>query len=470
MATGAVNSSGLDVNGIVGQLMQIERRPLQALAQRETQVTARIAAYSRVQGAVSSLQNAAGALARATSFNVMRATVAGDGASAAVTDSAKAAAGSFQLRVSALAQAQAMATAPLAFAGANDVVGTGTLTLQVGNGAARTITITSANQTLAGVRDAINAAGAGVTAAIVTTGNEARLTLNVAETGAANIIAMTVTGDGDGDAADAAGLSRLATARLVQTRPALDAQYELNGLALTSASNKVTGAIEGVSLDLKKADPAVVSTITLARDNTQARSLVDGFIKSYNDLERVVRDATAFDPANRRGAILNGDGAVRSVMNQTRALVRAPMTPAQAGDFSSLSQIGIEVGLDGTLSLNATRFEAALSDPGRLTRLFTATSTVNDRERGFGVRFEAMAKSIVGADGLLPARTQGLQAQIESINKQEERLNSRLEQVEQRLRKQYVALDAQLQRLQGTSDSLANALRQLPGANTGSGG
>lgn len=454
------SSTGLDVNGIVSQLIQLERRPLQALAQRETQVTARIAAYSRVQGAVSSLQNAATALARATSFSTLRATASGDSASAAVSDSAKATEGSYTLKVNTLATAQAMASAPGLFTASTDVVGTGRLTLQVGAGAPKTIDITAANQTLAGVRDAINAAKAGVTAAIVTAGGQARLTLAVSETGAANTISLTAVDD-DGGNADLSGLSRLASANLEQTRAASNASFEINGLALTSPSNKLADALAGVSIDLRKEG---TSTITIARDNGAASNLVNAFIKAYNDLDKIIDEVTAYDPVNRRGAVLNGDSAIRSLQSQVRGLLRATMNPAQAGDLGSLSQLGIEQALDGSISLNAKRFEEAMTDPARVARLFSATSDVNERDRGFGVRFQALARSIVGTDGMLPARTKGLQAQIDQINKQEERLNTRLLDVEKRLRRQYTALDTQLQNMQSTSNTLENALKQLPGA------
>lgn len=483
MATGAIGTSSIDVNGIVSQLMTLERRPLQALAQKEAAVTARIAAIARVQGAVSSLQTAATALAGTGTWSGVRASVDGDGAAAAVTDASKAAAGRYTLKVTQLATSQALASGQ--FNASSEVLGNGTLTLQVGS-STKVITLDATNNTLAGVRDAINAAKAGVSASIVSDGSSFRLTLVASDTGAANTIKLTAIEEGTiaGDAAngDGTGLSRLAfdgaialtppatTAagrNLVQTRAASDAAFEINGLALASASNKVTGAIDGVSLDLKKASDTALTEIAVDRDTAGMRTAVDNFIKAYNDLDRTIRDLTSFDATTRRGAALNGDASVRTLQNQMRGLVRSSMTAANTGDFTRLSEVGIEVGRDGALSLNAARFEAALTDTDKLARLFRTASDSQDDARGFGVRFENLAKAIAGTDGLLPARTRGLQAQIDSINKQEDQFNQRLIQVEARLRKQYTALDSQLARMQGTSNSLANALSQLPGANSG---
>jgi flagellar hook-associated protein 2 len=488
MATSSVGSSnGIDVSGIVSQLMTLERRPLQVLTQKEAQLTSRIAAYARVQGAVSLLQSAASTLGKAATFGGLRASVAGDGALAAVTDSSKASPGSYALKVGALASSQALASQAFA---AGALLGTGTVTIELGSvaggvftpksgSAATPITIDSSNNTLAGIRDAINAAKLGVTASVVNDNSGTRLTVIANDTGAANTIRIGVA-DGDGDNTDALGLSRLAfdpavalapgqtTAagrQLTQTRSAADAAFEINGLALTSSSNKVTGAIEGVSLDLRKASPDSVTTVTIERDTATARAAVDSFVKAYNDLDRVVRDLTSYDAASRRGAVLNGDSAMRTLQSQLRALVRGEMTAA-ADDFTRLSSAGIEVGRDGALSVNAARFDAALSDPTKLSRLFT-TAGGTQATQGFGVRIEAFAKAVVDGDGLLPSRTKSLQSQITDLDKQQDRMNIRLDQIEQRLRKQYTALDSQLQKMQGTSDSLANALKQLPGANSG---
>ncbi|MFN9572413.1 MAG: flagellar filament capping protein FliD, partial [Betaproteobacteria bacterium] len=349
MATSGVGGASLDVNAIVTQLMSLERRPLEALSRREAQVTARIAAVARVQGAVSGLQVAAASLAKSATFSGLRASVGGDAATVAVTDGSKAAAGSYTLKVNALASAQSLASQAFT-AGAS--IGTGTLRLELGSVAGGvftpragttfpTLTIDAGNNTLAGIRDAINAARIGVTAGIVNDGSGARLTVTANDTGLASVLRITVDGDGDGDNGDNAGLSRLsfdptialppdqtvtAGRQLQQTRAAADAAFEVNGLALAASSNRVTGAIEGLSLDLRKLSADAV-TVTVERDTAAIRGAVDGFVKAYNDLDRLIRDLTAFDPATRRGATLNGDAAVRSLQTQVRGLVRARAEP-----------------------------------------------------------------------------------------------------------------------------------------------
>ncbi|MFN9805253.1 MAG: flagellar filament capping protein FliD [Betaproteobacteria bacterium] len=484
MATSSLSGSGLDVNAIVSQLMTFERRPLAALTQREVEATSRISALSRLQGGVSALQRAAATLSRSSTFTSMRATAAGDGVAAAVTDSTVAVAGTYQVKVTGLASAHALASQAFA---ANEAIGTGTLTIRLGsvsgnaftptaNSSAIPITITEANNTLAGIRDAINAAKVGVTASVVTDNAGSRLTLLASDTGRSNTILVDVDDASDGSNTNNQGLSRLsfdptqtlpsgdttgAGRQLLETRAPLDATFEVNGLALTSSSNKATAAISGVTLDLRKASADAVTTVNVERDTQSIRGAIDSFIKAYNDVDKVLRDVSAYDPVNRKAGVLNGDSAVRSIQSQLRGLLGAQMS-ASIGDFTTLSAVGIQFGKDGSLSLSTARFDAALADTGKLSRLFTATSDTIDSARGFGVRFEAFGKQIAGTDGVLPSRTSSQQTRIDAIAKQKIRLNDRFDDIERRLRQQYASLDSQLSKMQGTSTSLASALSQLP--------
>jgi len=479
VATSAIGTSALDVNNIVSQLMTLEQRPLAVLQQREAAVTSRIAAFSRVQGAVSSLQTAAAGLALPATWSSSSAKVTGDGVGAAVTDGSKASVGSYAIKVTQLARAQALASGQ--FDTSTDVLGNGALTLQVG-AKTTTVTLDATNNTLAGVRDAINAAKAGVTASVVNDGTRFRLTLVATDTGASNAIRMTALEEGTlpADAAngDDIGLSRLtfdsavaltppattaAGRNMIETRAAADALYEINGLSLSSSKNTISGAIEGVTINLKAESETAVTTIDIGRDTESMRAAVSAFIKAFNDLNGTINSVTSFDATTRKGAVLTGDSAVRAIQTQVRGLVREPKSGVD-GDYTNLSSIGIEVARDGSLTLNSAKFTSAVVDPTKLAALFTATSTTQDGARGFGVRFENLAKAIVGSDGLLPGRTKSLQSQIDAINKQEERISARLVLTEARLRKQYSALDTQLSLMQNTSASLTNALRSLPGA------
>lgn len=352
--------SNLDVNGIVSQLMAIERRPLALLDQKEAGFQARLSAYGVLKGALSSFQTAMQALKTLAKFQSYTATAADPAIFSASADSS-AAAGSYAIVVGTLAQAHVVKAGGLASDTAAS--STGTIQIRVGNGATTTVTIDATNNTLRGVRDAINAANAGVSATIVNDGSATpyRLVLTAAASGAAQTIQITNNLD--------AGELKDAIDNRTTAQDAQDAALTVNGVAVTSASNTVDGAIPGVSLKLLKIG---ATTLTVANDAAGVRSAVQSFVKAYNDINQAIADLTSYDPATSKAGLLLGDFAVTRVQAQIRATLSTALT-GLSGNVTRLSQIGVAFQTDGSLALDSAKLTAALdANFGDIGGLFAA--------------------------------------------------------------------------------------------------
>lgn len=459
MATGAVGSSAIDVASLVSQLMQIERQPLVKLEARESAIQARLTALGKVKSALDTLKSAADKLRRPDTFGAAKATVAGDGVGAAVSGSPQL--GSYAISVTQLARAQSNASA--AFETATTEVGAGTLTLRSADGSTVLATINVGDGgtpgTLTEIRDEINAADVGVRASLINDGGQVRLVLNSKETGAANGFQVEVDG----------GLAGLA---FTQNQAGQDAMFSINGLALTSSSNVVKDAIEGLTLTLTKGPPAgsdpgitVDAEVTVGQDADAVKKSVQEFVDAYNEVEKVIKELTHYDPNTKTAAVLNGESLLRSVQNAVRSIVRGTMA-APAGDYTRLSEVGLELQRDGKLKLNETKFADALAaDAAKVTRLFAATSEV-EAEQGFAVRLREQVRAIVDVDGSIAAREEGMRASIRSLDSAQERMEARLELIRKRLTAQYSALDALIASRDAQSTALANALAglMLPGS------
>ena len=208
--------SGLDVTGIVSQLMAVERRPLSALDSKEATQQTKLTAFGSLKGAVSSFQSSLAALASPEKFTGVAASIT-DTTLASVSATSKAVTGSHSIEIQTLAQSQKLKSAN--FATTSTTIGSGTMTIQFGtysggtftlnpDKAAQSITISPNNSSLAGIRDAINLADAGVTASIVNDGSGNRLVIASEETGLSNALKITTT-DADSNNTDNAGLSQL---------------------------------------------------------------------------------------------------------------------------------------------------------------------------------------------------------------------------------------------------------------------
>lgn len=392
--------SNLDVNTIISQLMALERRPLTVLDRKEATFQAQLSAYGSVKGAMSSFQGAMSGLASLARFqgNTANSTDASIVAAGAANS---AVAGSYSIEVTALAQAQKLTAAGQA--STTDAIGGGTattLTFDFGTisggsfdsgtgkytGAAfasngtgtKTVTIDSTNNSLAGIREAINNAQVGVTATIINDGGASpyRLVLTENSTGKDKSVKISVSGD--------ATVSTLlahdpaATQNLSETITAQNAAFKVDGIAITKASNTVTDAIPGVSLILQKTNAGSPIKVNVTQDTTQITSAVNAFVKAYNDVNKTLSDLSAYDASAKQGAILNGDATVRSLQSQIRSTLGSALT-GLTGSYTTLSQIGVSFQKDGTMAVDAAKLQTAIdSDPQSIGELFAASGTPTD--------------------------------------------------------------------------------------------
>ena len=388
--------SNLDVNGIVSQLVAVDSQPLQSLIRKEASYQAKLSAIGSVNGALSTFQNAVRGLSDTSKFQGVKAAVA-DATIASASGSSIAVPGNYALSVARLAQAQKLTAAgQLTSTGA---IGNGTLSFDFGtisggtlnagvysgasfasNGSGvKTVTIAAGNNSLGGIRDAINAANLGVTATIVNDGSATpyRLVLTQGTTGASSSLKISVSGDAAlsnllaHDPAGSQALNEIVTAQ--------DAAFTVDGIAVTKPSNTVTDVIPGVTLTLSGKTAAGVSTnIAVTRDSSAVGNAVTQFVAAYNQITQTLADVTAYNPATKNAAVLNGDGSIRSIQSQIRSLLNAPVGGGNSA-FTLLSQVGVSLQKTGQLSLDSTKLQSAISSNFTdIAGLFAAVGKTTD--------------------------------------------------------------------------------------------
>lgn len=447
--------SGLDINGIISKLMEVERQPLTVLARREAGEQAKLTAFGSLKGALSSLQTAARTLAAEGTF-AGRTASGFDSAVLSASASASAAAGSYAINVTQLANFHALRS-NTDYAATTDTFNHGTLSIAIGGGTAVNVTIGATNNTLAGIRTAINEANAGVTASIVNDGTTNRLVLASKTSGTAGAISVNVTDSASGGTH---ALTGLASASMVETQAADNAELSINGIAISRSSNTITDAVDGLTLSLKKEG---TTTLTVAQNTGAVTAAVNAFVKAYNDAVGQIRSMTAYDAANKRASVLTGDSTARGIQSQLASLASAQVTGI-AGGIARLSDLGIRVQADGTLATDSGKLAAALADRDiDVAGFFTRTTAGNE---GIAVRFGTVLEGMVGSAGLITGRTDGINATIKDIQKRGESLNLRLEQIEKRYRSQFTALDTLISSMNQTSQFLSQQLANLPKIST----
>jgi flagellar hook-associated protein 2 len=470
--------SGVDINAMVEQLVAIESRPLLQLRSAATSLNAQVSAYGTLSGLFSSLQSAANKLTGTAIWQQASAS-SSDSTVISVTGGSSTTAGNYAVSVQALAASQTTASLT-SLSASTDLVGSGSLTIELGQWASPgvnftpnatapiTLAVTSAD-TLADLRDKINAAGAGVNASIVTDTTGVRLALTSTNSGASNGFRIT-SADDDGLNTDAAGLSRFAydppsgTSAMEHKQAAKNAQATINGIVVTSASNEISTAIEGATLTLHKESASAV--VTVATDRTAIKSAIQAFADAYNAMASNIATQTAYNETTKVGGVLQGDGMVGSLVRQMRDLLNAGS--GASATFPRLSEVGLEMQRDGTLRVNATKLDAATANLTELKKAFSNSDTVDAANDGFARRYADLATQWLGLDGGITARTSGLKTSLERNTDDQERVSARVARYQERLVAQYTAMDANLARLNSLSAYMTQQLAMLTASSSGS--
>ncbi len=455
--------SGLDLNTIVTKLVALERQPLGSMQSKANQLQTQVSSFGQISSLVSGMQTAANALTNPLLWSGSTAA-SSDASTVAVSASNNVAPGNYAVAVQSLANSQTLASATT-FPDSSALLGSGTLTLQLGtwdtgqanfspkSGSSAVDIQIAATDTLADVASKVNAAGAGVTASLITDSSGVRLSLRSTATGASNGFRLTAA-DSGGHNTDGLGLSVMAfdppngATAMQLMQGSTDAKATVNGIAVTSATNAMTGVIDGLTLNLNKVSSTPVN-VTATLDTGSVQTAIKTFASAYNAMVTYLGNQTKYDPGSKAAGVLQGDSAATNLQERLRAM--AGSSSSAASGFARLSDIGLEVQRDGTLTVNQTKLDAATGKLSELKKAFSSSDATNSTNSGFARRYSELATQALGVDGTVTTRTAGLQKLIAKNGEEQTALNTRVDAFQSRLVAQYTALDANVAKLNSLS-------------------
>ena len=460
-------SSGIDVDSLVTQLMEVEQAPLTKLTTKQSKAQTKISALGSLKSVLASLQTAAKALVPATGktatdkFSAYSASIA-DTSIASITANSSAVAGTYSLEVTQLAQAHQIASSASAFTtvGTTTTLPTGgTLTISLGTAADADATKTTSIAIADGatpeqIRDAINKASAGVSATVINGSDGKQLVLTGNTSGDDQVITLSgidgLSYDGSGSGSDVDEFSQMQAAQ--------GSAFKLNGIAVTASTNTVSTAIDGLTLSLaKQSATGVATSITVTRSTSSLTTAVNAFVTAFNGFSTTASSLGSYNATTETAGTLNGDSTLRSAQNKMRSLLSNIPSEASGSTYKLLSNIGVSMQKDGTLAVDATKLSKAISDDfAGVANLVSAV----------GSAYSGAIEGLIGTEGTIAARTSGLNTTIKSYEKQYDVISARLEKIEARYRAQFTALDTLIAGLNSTSTYLTQQLANLPSYNS----
>ncbi|MBD2919610.1 flagellar filament capping protein FliD [Burkholderia pseudomallei] len=475
--SGSTGNSSMDVNSLVTALVNAKTAGQSAaLSTSIATDQTTLSALGTLKAALTALQAGIGSLSDGTLTQKFTATATGTGLTA--TTGAGAVAGSYSVAVTQIATSQTLSSGAF---NATQQLGTGTLTLSVG-GNSTSISIDSTNNTLSGIAAAINSASnnPGVTATIVTGTDGAHLVLRSASTGAANVINVGVSNlSGDNGlsslavtstASTTGGQSTIRSGGSVawsQSTSAQDAEFTVGGIAASSASNAVSGAIAGVTLNLTQAAVGATQTLNVTTDTTAQATAITNVVNLYNTVITTMSSLSSLSGAgtsSQSAGPLLGDSTLNMIRNSLARVVGAGVTTG--GSTTSLASIGIKFAdgssssqTDGALTIDTAKLNAALQNsPSTVAALFNSTN-------GIGAQLNTTIQNYVQTGGVFDTRSNALNQDLKSLAQQQTRLASYASQLTSQYNAQFTALNT----LMAQMNSNSNYLTQLFGGSNSSG-
>lgn len=443
--------SGIDVQTIVAQLVALEKAPLTQLEKQASSIQTKLSSYGSIKSQVSALGDAAAKLAGGSGWNAVTASSSNPTA-IGVTAAAGAPATSLTMEVTQLAKAQSTASTAIT---SGTGVGAGSLTIELGSWSAGSftagtaapvsVTINAGEDSLTEIAAKINDADAGVSATVLKDASGERLLLRSKSTGLENGFRITATDD-DGNHTDAAGLSRLSfdgvnATGTSQTQAGQNALASVNGVSISSASNRLTDTLPGMTIQLSQVTTQPVE-IDVSTDLEAIRTNVKTFVDAYNALASNLATVTKYDAGSKTAGTLQGDSSAVGLQTALRGMMRSVTA---SSPFTQLSEIGVEMQTGGTLKLDSKKFDTALASPEAVKNLFTV-DTGDAATQGFGLKMKAFTDGLLSVTGLVSSRTAALQKSLDRNGLEQDKVEERASRAEVRYLAQYNAMDANVAR------------------------
>jgi flagellar hook-associated protein 2 len=446
MATsGTVSSSGigsgLNVSQIITALMDAEKGPLNSINRSISNDNAQISAYGSISSQISTFQSSIAGLITPSNIKATTASSSGTGV-LSVSNDGTALAGEYKITNVTLASPQVITSNidTSAFTSVNSSIGsTGSITI-LGN------TITPTTYTVAGIVEAINNANiSGINATMTNLGTSTAPDYQIRIVNASDTAATIALSAGN-------DLSSLA----FTSADAVPGSVTINGNTVTRSSNTITDLVPGLTINLVGAGN---STITVAQDSSSLNTKISAFVTAFNTLDKSLKDISSYDASAKKGAALYGDSAINSLRREIRSIITSTLGVNATTSYNRLSQVGVSLKSDGTLSLDNTVLNTAINaNFNKVAKLFSGTGDSSDSKtlQGFAYQLNTALTSATGIDGLITNRKSSLQSEIRRLQAKADQEQLRLADLQKMYQKQYTALDRTVSSLNSMASYLTN--------------
>jgi flagellar hook-associated protein 2 len=442
-------ASGLDTAGMLKQLVALERQPITKLQQRQSNLNSVSGKLNNIKTLLTTLQEKARALDTRSEV-IVSSAVSSDESVVTATVNGQTSNGTYDVTINQLATASRSRSS--AFASKTDPglfdLALSDFTIQAGSGTPYTVQIDTST-TLQGLADEINGADLRVRATIVHSDAGYQLQIDGMDVGEANGVTITENG-GDPE-----------NPLFATTTAAADAQLIVDGLTITSASNTVTDAIAGVTLQLK--DTTAVDEdvqIDVQSDSSSVQTKIEEFVSAYNAVMNAINAEFAFKGTANTTNSLSGDSSLR---NLQRTLMQGigKSVSGLSSQYNRLYAVGVQTQSDGTLTLDTAKLaEAVAADSQAVADLFATNPDANTTGvmASLDTAINIYSQS---STGILAVKIDGIAKRVAGMDDQIDRLEMRVDKYEEIMTARFAAMENLISSLKNQGSQMQSIMNSL---------
>ncbi len=440
---GLGNTSNLNLQSMLQQLVSAQSQPIISLQAQQTQQKAYLQTFSNFSNQLQQLQTSANNIIQdltqqtATSSNTSVATVSNNQTTAS---------GIHTLSVTQLAQAQVWVSQN-GFSSPSSQVATSNGVFSFSIGSNSYSVAIDPSMTLQGLANAINATNSGLSASIVYNGSSYNLVLTT-PTGTQNNLKINTN-------------NSLAVFGSTPIQNSQDAQATLDGISITSQTNDLKNYIQGLDIKLQGIG---TTTITLNYNTSQLTQDMQTFVNNYNNILQYVNQNNTYDSSTNLAGAFFGSTAIQSVMSSLRNAFLSFFNQSTNQSINSAQSIGLSFDNNGNLQFNSLVFQQAVSSDFNAVKNILTNSSQNGIMNLINNAVN-QATSING--GSLTTAQNIIQNQINSLQSQINTLQQNLQNYQNTLVVQFSQLNTIMNQMQAQSQYLTTMFNSLTGTKSG---
>ena len=406
-------NSNLDTGGIIDNLIKLQRQPIDIVEAKRALEDAKLLSFQDLKDRLQNFKSVVNTLNTEARFLTTTGVFSNNNSNdnndvANLTTSSTATSGTFSLVVNNLARETKLIST--GFAETSSAIGNGTIAITVGSTVTE-ITINDSNSSLDGIRLAINNSGANVQANFINDGsttNPVKLVISGKQTGTENAVSISASNT-------LFGFGQSSPISFTETQAAQNASFDLDGVAVSKASNVVTDVISGTTLTLESAGSGI---ITLSPDEEAIKEKVQNYVDGYNEIILHLSSELALTESTGETGVLFANFTIQNLQQTLRETVSDEVVGID-GSFNFLSQIGVRTQSNGTISIDDGALSTAIAtDIANVTQLFSSSGRTSDSSItfvGFTDNTEPGGYKVRVSGGVVQLATSGTSTFVDAV-------------------------------------------------------